>query len=361
MEMNFDFWGNKTVLITGHTGFKGSWMSLWLQQLGANVVGYALGPPTVPSMFELAKVAEGMVSIESDIRDYPAVLAAVERHQPDIVFHMAAQPLVRESYLKPVETFETNVMGTVHLLEAVRQSKKRMAVVNVTTDKCYENKGWTRGYIESDRLGGHDPYSSSKACSELVTAAYRKSFFQSSVRPSNTVAVASARAGNVIGGGDWAKDRLIPDCIMAWVSAKTVKIRYPEAVRPWQFVLEPLGGYLLLAERLYQEGEVFAEEWNFGPDENSARPVRQVIETLAAAWGKQAAWEVDGAEHAHEANYLKLDCSKAKTKLGWHPCWGLPAALQKTAEWYRTYAARPEELRAITIEQIGQYMKEQQC
>jgi CDP-glucose 4,6-dehydratase len=274
---------------------------------------------------------------------------------------MAAQSLVRQSYNKPVETYETNAMGTVHLLETIRQTKGVRAVVNVTTDKCYENKEWLWGYRESEPLGGHDPYSSSKACSEQITSAFRKSFFPPEKYSEHGVAVASARAGNVIGGGDWARDRLIPDCVSAWLKGETAKIRCPKAVRPWQHVLESLSGYMLLAERLYKQGESFAEAWNFGPNENSIESVEEVVSELAHFWGEQAQWETDSDDHPHEAHYLKLDCAKARAKLGWAPRWDLSTALQKVAEWYQVYQKSPEQLKEKTIEQIREYMKEQPC
>lgn len=359
--MNLDFWKNKTVLITGHTGFKGSWLSLWLQELGANVFGYALSPPTNPSLFELAQIEKGMVSLQKDIRDFDALLAAVEKYQPEIVFHMAAQSLVRESYKKPMETYQVNVMGTVHLLEAIRQRKETKVVVNVTSDKCYKNHGWIWGYRESESLEGHDPYSSSKACSELVTSAFRNSFFSSDKDSQQHLSLASVRAGNVIGGGDWATGRLIPDCIKAWLKSETVSIRYPESVRPWQFVLEPLAGYMLLAEKLYEQGKAFAGAWNFGPDEEGAKSVQYVISKLASLWGEKARWEINSDGHPHEAHYLKLDCSKAKTKLHWNPCWNLTTALQKTVEWYQVYQKQPDRLRKKTLEQIREYMEIQKC
>jgi CDP-glucose 4,6-dehydratase len=361
MEMNLKFWKNKTVFITGHTGFKGSWLSLWLQELGASVFGYALLPPTTPSLFELAQVEEGMVSVIDDIRNFNSLLATVQKYRPEIIIHMAAQSLVRQSYNEPVETYETNAMGTVHLFETIRQTKGVRAVVNVTTDKCYENKEWLWGYRESEPLGGHDPYSSSKACSEQITSAFRNSFFSPEKYLEHGVAVASARAGNVIGGGDWARDRLIPDCVSAWLKGETARIRCPEAVRPWQHVLESLSGYMLLAERLYEQGDSFAEAWNFGPNESSVESVEEVISELSRFWGEQARWERDSDDHPHEAHYLKLDCSKARTKLGWAPCWDLTTALRKTAEWYQAYRKQPQKIREKTLEQIREYMKEQPC
>ncbi|WP_313617851.1 CDP-glucose 4,6-dehydratase, partial [Rhizobium sp.] len=289
LGVNISFWRGKRVLLTGHTGFKGSWLSLWLQNLGAHVTGFALPPPTSPSLFEATGVADGMTSLIGDIRDLEALKNAVRTADPEIVIHMAAQPLVRYSYVNPVETFSTNVMGVVNLLEAVRESQKIRAVVNVTTDKCYENREWPWGYRENEPMGGYDPYSSSKACAELVTAAYRRSYFTT---PSNghRVAVATARAGNVIGGGDWAKDRLIPDIVYAFSQGVPASIRNPQAIRPWQHVLESLRGYLILAENLFEHGDEFAEAWNFGPNDDDAKPVSWITERMAELWGNEASW-----------------------------------------------------------------------
>lgn len=344
----------KTVLVTGHTGFKGSWLSLWLQQMGADVVGYALAPPTNPSLFEVARVGECMHSIIADIRDLPTLTAAIAEHRPAIVFHMAAQPLVRLSYEQPVETYATNVMGTVHVLEAIRQTGGVRAVVNITTDKCYENREWVWGYRENEPMGGYDPYSSSKGCSELITAAYRNSFFNPSRHAAHGASLASARAGNVIGGGDWAEDRLVPDVMRAFLAGRPVVIRNPHAVRPWQHVLEPLSGYLLLAERLWRDGGKFAEAWNFGPDDSDAKPVQWVTEKLVAYWGGGASWELDKEEHPHEAHYLKLDCSKAKARLGWQPRWDLAGALAATCEWYKVHQAG-RDLRQVMSDQIDRF------
>jgi len=359
MAMNPDFWKNKKVLITGHTGFKGSWLSLCLQQLRAKVFGYALSPPTKPNLFELVDVEKGMVSLHADVRDFDTLLSALKEYQPEVVIHMAAQSLVRRSYQQPVETYETNVMGMVYLLEAIRQVKSVRVVVNVTSDKCYENKEWLWGYRETEPLGGYDPYSNSKACSELVTSAYRRSFFTSGTSAEEApAAIASARAGNVVGGGDWAEDRLIPDCVRAWLKNEKIKIRYPHAIRPWQHVLEPLSGYMLLAQKLYENGQACAEAWNFGPDDNGARPVLEVVQELASLWGSQAQWQIDDGQYAHEAGYLKLDCSKTRAKLGWTPRWDLTTTLEKTAQWYRVYREQPQQLRKTTLQQINDYMKE---
>ena len=352
--MNPEFWKNRRVLVTGHTGFKGSWMSLWLQSLGAEVTGFALSPPTSPSLFEDGRVGEGMRSIIGDIRDQAAVQHAFAICKPEVVFHLAAQPLVRYSYQNPAETYATNVMGTVHVLEAVRGADCVKAVVNVTTDKCYENREWVWGYRESEPMGGHDPYSSSKGCAELVTSAYRSSYFEGTRDGSRTVAVATARAGNVIGGGDWATDRLIPDILEAFESARPVNVRHPHAIRPWQHVMEPLRGYLSLAERLYEEGSVFAEAWNFGPNDEDAKPVGWIVDQMASLWGHGANWEVDANEHPHEATYLKLDISKARNRLGWHPALRLRDALSLIIDWH---AQRREgaDLCALTLSQIRNY------
>jgi CDP-glucose 4,6-dehydratase len=349
------FWPGRRVLVTGHTGFKGSWLSLWLACLGARVSGFALPPPTNPSLFELARVGDGMRSILADLRDAEAVLEALRETRPEIIFHLAAQPLVRQSYADPVETYATNVMGQVHLLEAVRQIGNVRAIVIVTSDKCYENREWLWGYREDEALGGHDPYSSSKACAEIAAAAWRRSFFHADHAP----ALATARAGNVIGGGDWAKDRLLPDLLAALAAGCPVTLRHPDAVRPWQHVLEPLRGYLLLAEKLCLEGAAFAEAWNFGPTEEDARPVRWLAEELAGYWprGAYPAWVPDAAPHPHEARALKLDAAKARARLDWQPRWNLATALAKTAEWHKAYRAR-EEMRAVTLAQIAAFERD---
>jgi len=350
-----NFWRGKKVLVTGHTGFKGSWLCLWLASLGAQVTGYALLPPTVPSLFTLAKLDELMDSVIGDVRDYDQLTTALQATKPDIVIHMAAQSLVRESYTNPMETYAVNVMGMVHLLEAVRHCESVRVLVNVTTDKCYENKEWVWGYREYEPMGGYDPYSNSKACSELVTSAYRSSFFNPADYARHGVAIATARAGNVIGGGDWAVDRLIPDCIRALEQDEKIYIRSPHAIRPWQHVLEPLSGYLLLAERLYIQGTLYGEGWNFGPDDNDAKPVEWIVQTLCSLWGNSAGYAVDTGHHPHEANYLKLDCSKAKMQLGWEPRWRLTTALEKICEWHRVYHAGGS-VRECCLEQIHEYM-----
>lgn len=348
--MNTDFWHGKRVFLTGHTGFKGSWLSLWLKNLGSEVTGYALLPPTTPNLYQVAEVAQGMTSIIADIRDLTALQKAMQTARPDIVIHMAAQPLVRQSYVKPIETYTTNVLGTVHVLESVRNTPSVKAVLVVTTDKCYDNKEvLSFAYQEHEPMGGHDPYSSSKACAELVTAAYRKSFLEQ-----QGVAVATARAGNVIGGGDWAKDRLVPDILKAFEQNSTVQIRNPLATRPWQHVLEPLCGYLTLAEHLFTQGSAYAEAWNFGPHDEDARPVQWIVEQLAVSWGNSAKWHQDPGQQPHEATYLKLDISKAKARLGWHPIWNLQTALQNITHWHRAWLSQ-EEMKNFCLDQILQY------
>ncbi|MFH2089063.1 MAG: CDP-glucose 4,6-dehydratase [Pseudomonadota bacterium] len=352
--MTLGFWRGKRVFLTGHTGFKGSWLSLWLQQLGADVTGYALNPPTNPSLFEVAKVGEGMRSIIADIRDAEALAKAMREARPEIVIHMAAQPLVRYSYEAPVETYATNVMGTVHLLEAVRQADTVRAVVIVTSDKCYENKEWPWGYRENEPMGGYDPYSNSKGCAELVTAAYRNSYFNPAKHSEHGVAIGSGRAGNVIGGGDWAADRLIPDILRAIEAGRPVHIRSPHAIRPWQHVLEPLSGYLKLAEKLFTDGPAYAEGWNFGPADEDAKPVQWIVEQLTQLWGEGASWEVDTNPQPHEAHYLKLDCSKARAKLGWHPRWNLQTTLQSIIHWHKQ-ALSGDNMQMVSLRQIAEY------
>lgn len=343
------FWRGKRVFLTGHTGFKGGWLSLWLQKLGAELQGFALPPDGEHALFTEARVAQGMTSTFGDIRDLSVLQSALVAFQPEIVIHMAAQPLVRLSYAQPVETYATNVMGTVHLLEAARHAPSVRAVVNVTTDKCYENHEWVWGYREDEPMGGHDPYSNSKGCSELVSSAYRRSFFAQ-----GGLALATARAGNVIGGGDWAVDRLLPDLLRAFEKSAPVVIRNPRSIRPWQHVLEPLSGYLVLAQRLWYEGSAFAEGWNFGPCDEDARPVQWIVEQLVEYWGEGASWQLDDSEHPHEANFLKLDISKARARLGWQPRWRLAEALQHIVTWHRAWLAG-DDVRALCLCQIDQY------
>lgn len=350
------FWKGKKVFLTGHTGFKGSWLSLWLHSLGADVTGYALNPPTEPSLFALCRIAEVVNSNIADIRDGESLKKAMLAADPEIVIHMAAQPLVRDSYKNPAETYSINVMGTVNLFEAVRACKNIKAVINVTTDKCYENKEWVWGYRENEPLGGYDPYSSSKACSELVTAAYRRSFFNPDDYANHGVALASARAGNVIGGGDWAADRLIPDCIRAILKGERIVIRNPRAIRPWQHVLEPLSGYLALAQKLYEGGPRYADAWNFGPGDDDARPVEWIVKAICAKWGGISAYEIDSGKHPHEAHYLKLDCAKAKAELGWRPRWDLEKAIDAIIGWTKAYKENRDLLK-VCIEQIEDYSR----
>jgi CDP-glucose 4,6-dehydratase len=350
VEMNQAFWKNKKVFITGHTGFKGGWLVRLLVELNAKVYGYALNPPTEPNFYTETKLEEIMMhSTNGDIRDLKQLSNAIKLAKPDIIIHMAAQSLVRNSYNNPVETFTTNVMGTVNLFEALRESNTVKAIVNITTDKCYENKEWTWPYRENDPLGGHDPYSASKACAEIVTAAYRKSFLSNA-----NIHVATARAGNVIGGGDWALDRLIPDYLRALNSGEVLKIRSPNAIRPWQHVLEPLSGYVLLAEKIYEHGEKFTEAWNFGPDDNDAKPVEWVIKKLSSQI-PGVRWETETVKQLHEANVLKLDCSKAKKNLGWMPLWNLETALEKTADWHKAWD-RNEDMATYSNKQIVEFI-----
>ncbi len=349
-----NFWESKKVLITGHTGFKGGWLSLWLQQKGAQVIGYALPAPTTPSLFEIARVAEGMTSITGDIRDYQRLNRVFEDYHPEIIIHLAAQAIVRYSYRHPVETYSTNIMGTVNVLEAFRLSESARVALMITSDKCYENKEWVWGYRENDSMGGYDPYSSSKGCAELVTAAYSKSFFPDQDNGEHKAVVASTRAGNVVGGGDWAIDRLIPDIINAFIDDQPAIIRYPNAIRPWQHVLEPLRGYLMLAEKLWTNGGQFSGGWNFGSDDSDAMPVSWVADSLAKLWGGNASWKTDSTEQPHEATYLKLDCSKAKSRLGWAPKINLETTLEWIVGWYQAYAGK-KNMRHVTEAEISRY------
>jgi CDP-glucose 4,6-dehydratase len=360
LGVNRQFWQDKSVLLTGHTGFKGSWISLWLQTLNANVRGYALAPATDPSLFDVADVASNMSSVLGDVRDMGHLRSCIEEFQPEVVIHMAAQSLVRPSYADPIETYSTNVMGTVNLLEAVRHCRSIKVVIIVTSDKCYENREWSRGYSENDAMGGFDPYSSSKGCVELVTAAYRNSYFSDVTGSSHIPAVASVRAGNVIGGGDWAADRLVPDAVKAFIDKHPVLLRNPNAVRPWQHVLDPLAGYLALAEQMWNQGKQFAEAWNFGPEERDVRPVSWVVERLAELWGKNVTWQAAEGGRYHEAHNLKLDCSKAKTRLGWRPRLPLETALEWTADWYRAHL-EGQNMRRFTQVQIQRYAEGRVC
>lgn len=348
-RINPDFWRGKRVLLTGHTGFKGSWLSLWLQSMKATLRGVALDPPTTPALFDVARVAEGMQHQILDIRDFAAVKTQIDEFKPEIVIHMAAQPLVRYSYQEPIETYATNVMGTIHVLESARQADSVKVMINVTTDKCYENHEWVWSYRENEPMGGHDPYSSSKGCSELVTSAYRRSFFDQSGVP-----LASVRAGNVIGGGDWSVDRLIPDILRAFETNTPVVIRNPSAIRPWQHVLEPLSGYLMLAEALYEKREKYSCGWNFGPNDEDAKPVQWIVKQMTTKWGADATWTLDKNDHPHEANYLKLDISKAKAQLGWKPIWNIDLAIEKIVTWHKAWLS-DADMRLLCEQQITAY------
>lgn len=352
--MDNNFWKGKKVFLTGHTGFKGSWLSLWLSYLGADVCGYSLIPPTNPSLFELCRIESDIKTIVGDIRDYDRLSKTIYDFKPEIVIHMAAQAIVRESYVNPVDTYTTNVMGTVNLLEAIRKYPGVRAMVNITTDKCYDNKEWNWGYRETEPMGGYDPYSNSKACSELVTSAYRSSFFNEKDYNKHRLAVATARAGNVIGGGDWAADRLVPDCIRALLEGREIYIRNPVAIRPWQHVLEPLGGYMLLAQKLYEEGPKYAEAWNFGPGDADARTVEWIVKKMCSMWGENALYSVDTGVHPHEAACLRLDCSKARNELGWMPKWSIGKTLEKIVEWTLAYK-EDDDMKKICLRQILEY------
>lgn len=353
--MDPNFWRGKRVLLTGHTGFKGSWLSLWLQLVGADLVGYALQPPTNPSLFEVANVASGMTSIIGDVGDGKTLHQTVADFQPEIVIHMAAQSVVHTSYTDPVSTYHTNVMGTVHLLEAIRHVGGVRAVVNVTTDKCYENKEWVWGYREVDQLGGYDPYSNSKACSELVTESYRNSFFNASDYLNHGVAIATARAGNVIAGGDWTQNGLVADIVQSLLEERPVLIRNPHATRPWQHVLDALNGYLMLAENLYHKGPAFADAWNIGPYSSDIKPVGWIVDKLLSFWGNGATWEQDQAYHPHEASSLSLDCAKARLKLGWSPQISLDQGLEQIITWTQAYQSGAD-MRQVTEAAITQLM-----
>ncbi|MGB0697027.1 MAG: CDP-glucose 4,6-dehydratase [Rhodospirillaceae bacterium] len=356
--MTETFWQGRRVFLTGHTGFKGAWLSLWLQAKGADVTGFALEPPTTPSLFEAARVGEGMTSIIGDIREADRLAKAMADAKPEIVFHLAAQPLVRYAYNNPVETYAVNIMGLVHLFEAVRASETVRAVVNVTSDKCYENREWVWGYRESEPMGGYDPYSSSKGCAELITSAYRRSYFHPDAYADHGIALASGRAGNVIGGGDWAADRLVPDIMRAMDAQIPVKVRNPVAVRPWQHVLEPLNGYMILAERLYRDGPEFAEGWNFGPGLDDTRPVEWIVKRLTSLWGDGASWVLDQDANApHEARFLSLDCAKAHADLKWRPVWDLGTALEHITFWHKAHRA-DEDMRLVTLSQIEHFERQ---
>jgi len=345
------FWQGKRVFLTGHTGFKGSWLSLWLASLGAEVKGYALNPPTSPSLFNEAKIDSVIDSQIGDIRDQDALYESMIEFNPDILIHMAAQPLVRYSYDAPIETYEVNVIGTAKVLEVARRCSNLKAIVNITTDKCYENDERSQGYKEDDPMGGHDPYSSSKGCAELVASAYRRSFLQE-----QGIGLASVRAGNVIGGGDWADDRLIPDILRSFEKSEPVIIRNPKATRPWQHVLEPLSGYLILAEKLYKNQKEYAEGWNFGPNEKDVKPVDWILNSMISKW-PNASWQLDQNSNPHEAGFLKLDIAKAESRLNWKPVWELSYTLKKIVEWHQAWLNR-EDMQAACLAEIEEYMRD---
>jgi CDP-glucose 4,6-dehydratase len=346
-KVQTDFWRGRRVLLTGHTGFKGAWLALWLQSLGARVTGFSAKANTQQSLYALARVGEGMESVEGDVRHPEAIAAAVAAAEPEVIVHLAAQSLVRRSFIEPRDTYETNVMGTVNVLDAVRRNVEGVRVLlNVTSDKCYENREWEWGYREVDPMGGHDPYSSSKGCAELVTSAFRRSFFSDP----DGLRLASARAGNVIGGGDWGEDRLVPDIMRGALAGEQVRVRNPNSIRPWQHVLNPLSGYLLLVQALWDSPE-HAAGWNFGPADEDARPVGWIVERLGELWPAELRWAVDEGPHPHEASYLKLDSSRARGRLGWRPLVGLDAALSSIVEWYRALG-EGADMRAVTMAQI---------
>ena len=351
-KVDASFWKGKKVFLTGHTGFKGSWLSLWLQNMGALVKGYSLEPNTTPNLFTEARVDENIESEIGDIRDLTQISKSIFDFKPDILIHMAAQPLVRLSYQKPVETYTINVIGTVNVLEAARKCSNLKAIVSVTSDKCYENKEWEWGYRENEPMGGHDPYSSSKGCAELVTSAYRRSFFSSE----DTASLASARAGNVIGGGDWAEDRLIPDILKAFEKSEPVVIRNPLSIRPWQHVLEPLSGYLVLAQELFLNGNKFSGGWNFGPKDEDCKPVSWILDKMVENWGDDASWSLDNENNPHEADFLKLDCSKASNRLKWDPKWNLQLTLESIVDWHQLYI-NGGDLKKQCLKEINNYIK----
>jgi CDP-glucose 4,6-dehydratase len=354
-QVNPQFWSGKRVFLTGHTGFKGGWLALWLASIGAKVTGFSLAPNTNPNLYEVAGIASCCEeSIFGDIRNLDRLRTAMQLAKPEIVIHMAAQPLVRYSYANPVETYATNLMGTVHVLEAMRTCDSIKAAVMVTTDKCYENEEWVWGYRENEPMGGFDPYSNSKGCAELAIASYRQSFFTEEDHAKHGVAIASARAGNVIGGGDWSTDRLIPDAIRAFESGQVLMIRNPLAIRPWQHVLEPLSGYLVLSQALFEQGVAYSGAWNFGPNDADARSVQEVIQLLIDRWGCAVAWQQDGQPAPHEAHFLKLDCSKARQELGWTPSWSLERAIEAIVEWQAVFHKKGD-IAAIMCSQIDTY------
>jgi CDP-glucose 4,6-dehydratase len=349
-RLDNSFWSGRSVFLTGHTGFKGAWATLLLGHLGARVTGYALPPQSDADLFNVARAAQDLSHVIGDVRDFTSLVDAMKTASPEIVVHMAAQSLVRQSYDEPVETYAINVMGTVHVLEAARQIPSIRAVVVVTSDKCYENREWEWGYREADTLGGYDPYSNSKGCAELVTACYRRSFFSQGAK------IATARAGNVIGGGDWSTDRLVPDAMRAFIDRKALRVRNPRSVRPWQFVLEPVTAYLMLAQRLAAAAGDYADAWNFGPGTSSEVSVGEVVESLVKRWGAGASWAADAGHHVHEASYLKLDCSKANSRLGWFPRTGFDDAINMSVDWYKAYH-NGTNMREFTLNQIIDFLQ----
>lgn len=347
-----------TILITGHTGFKGSWLALWLESLGANVIGYSLDPPTDPSIFQTTGLSDRIIDIRGDILDFNKVFEIVKEYRPEYIFHLAAQPLVRHSYKNPLETFNINVMGTVNILESIRLSQNSTTCVCITSDKCYENRGWDYAYQENDPLGGHDPYSASKGAAEIVIASYRNSFFCSD-HPNQIVSLSSARAGNIIGGGDWAEDRIVPDCVRALIHGRPVEVRNPHAIRPWQFVLDPLFGYLWLALKMKEDPEVYADAWNFGPHHSNAVDVQTLTEKILMEWGSGTWKGIYRNENApHEASYLKLDITKSMSKLGWKPIYSIDEAIRKTVDWYKTNDADADDMCNYSLSQIETYMQD---
>ena len=352
--MNSDFWKNKKILLTGHTGFKGSWLSIWLKKLGVELIGFSKDIPTKPSIFELAKVSEGMTSIIGDINDFSLIQKVIEKNKPEIVIHMAAQSLVRRSYENPIETFATNVMGTANLLQSINTTRNTKVVINVTSDKCYENSGAETIFSEDSPMGGYDPYSSSKGCAELVTSSFRNSFFNAKEFDDHKLSLSTVRAGNVIGGGDWAKDRLIPDIINSISNGTPVRIRNIKSIRPWQFVLEPIHGYLLLVEKMWNNGKNFSESWNFGPEESECKSVERILKKISEECDDKFSWEYDIENNPHESKILKLDCTKAKKRLGWNTKLNTDEAIKWTINWYQEYFKR-SDMKACTENQIDQF------
>ena len=353
--MNSNFWKNKKVLLTGHTGFKGSWLSIWLKKLGVELVGFSKDIPTKPSLFEIAKVSEGMTSITGNIEDFTAIQKVLKENKPEIVIHMAAQSLVRKSYEEPINTFATNVMGTVNLLQAVKTTGSTLVLINITSDKCYENKGTEKAFSENSPMGGYDPYSSSKGCAELVTSSFRNSFFNLKEFERHGCSLSSVRSGNVIGGGDWAKDRLIPDIMNSISKRIPTQIRNTRSIRPWQFVLEPLFGYLILAQRMWEEGKEFSEPWNFGPDETDCKSVKWILEKISKELDDGFSWKEDTRDNPHEAEMLKLDCNKAKKRLGWKTKLDVNETIEWTVNWYKEYF-KNSDMKQYTENQIDKFM-----